>query len=94
MDHIRSVHLEGLNHIKTFTGLGSKSQIITMRDMKQLEDISALKETQNIAISRYPLLFHPNTLNYLTSVKVNLNHFIITQRTSLIRKIKWVRAVV
>ncbi len=69
MEHIQSIHLEGLNQIKTLTGLGSKNQIITLNNMKQLEDISALKETQSVSIYDCPLLFHLNKLNCLISVK-------------------------
>lgn len=69
MDHIRSIHLEGLNHIKTLTALGPKNQIVKLRNMKQLEDISALKEAQSVAISNCPLLWNSEGLNCLTSVK-------------------------
>ncbi len=69
MEHIRSIHLEDLNNITTLTGLGPKNQIITVRLMKNLEDISSLKESQIIKIDDCPLLHISNSLSCLTSVK-------------------------
>lgn len=50
MSHIRSIHLEDLDSITTLTGLGSKNQIVELIEMRNVEDIIALKESTLVKI--------------------------------------------
>lgn len=85
MDHIQSIHLDHLNHIKTLTGLGPKNQTITLKSMNGLKDIRALNEAQSVTISDCPLLFNSNRLNCLTSVKeLHLSQRLITPASNFL----------
>lgn len=85
MDHIQSIHLDHLNHIKTLTGLGPKNQIITLKSMNGLKDIRALHEAKSVIISDCHLLFHSNRLSCLTSVQeLHLSQRLITPASNFL----------
>ncbi len=62
-----SIHLQELNNITTLIGLGPKNQIIILRIMKRLEDISWIKDSVQVEITYCDQLYRKS--NSLVSVK-------------------------